>query len=197
MKKIVLNGISATASAKPSHPTVDVTDAETNALLTQWTENNPLYTRSKRVHETLGAQLAPRIKALFFGRFNGLTPESSTILANVDGRIVKLITKATYSKTVTDDTALIAEFGQEFVSQHFKESTTLKLSLDLVPEEKMEAFANGVLELARTLGVTEAVSAKQCIQPKAGFHEARTTLLNAEQNIKLDGLISITAYPQL
>lgn len=198
MKKLTLNGItSATASAKPSHPTVDVTDSETNALLVQWAENNPSYNRHKRIHESLGKQLGPKIRALFFERFSGLAAESSTMLVNISGRMVKLITKAAYSKSVLDDAGLIEALGEEFVAKYFKQATVLKLDLDLVPEDKQEAFANGVVKLAADLGVTEAVSAKQCIQPKAGFHDARTSLLSPEKNMKLDAIMPITAYAQL
>lgn len=198
MKKLNLGGIAAVSSStRSAHPTVDVTDAEFAALLEQFAILNPQYKTLKNQSETLGKQLSPKIKALFFSLFAGRDPESSTILVRAGGKTIKLITKNAYSKTLTDDAALVAAIGEENVSRYFRQATVLKLELDKVAEDRQEQFANGVLALAAELGATDAVSASQCIQPKAGFHEARHTILNVEQNIALDALLPITAYPQL
>lgn len=198
IKKLSLGAVSATASStRPVHPTVEITDAETNALFEQWLSVNPQFKTLKNQNETLAKQLAPRIKALFFNRFAGLTAASSTILVQIAGRTVKLITKNAYTTTVTDEAALIEAIGADKTAEWFKQATVLKLELDKVPDDKQEAFATGVIELAQKMGVTDAVSVKQCIQPKAGFHDARTTILTAEENIALDNVLPITAYPQL
>jgi hypothetical protein len=110
---------------------------------------------------------------------------------------IKLTTKNAYSTQLSDDAPLIAAIGQELVSRWFRQATVLKLDLDKCPEEKQEDFATQVLALADKLGVTDCVSAKQCIQPKAGFHEARTSILSADMNMKLDAVLPITAFPQL
>lgn len=198
MKKINLGGIqSAPASAKPTHETVEVTDEETNTLLKQFVLINPQFKTLKAQSETLGKQLQGRIKALFFEHFQGRSPETSTILVNAGGRTVKLITKNAYSNGLTDDEALIAAIGKEKVSEYFKQATVLKLDLDQCPEDRQEDFANRVLALAKELGAEAAVSASQCIQPKAGFHEARTHLLTLEENKALDKLMPVTAYAML
>lgn len=73
----------------------------------------------------------------------------------------------------------------------------LAIDLDKAAEDKQDAFASGVIALAQSMGCMEAVSAKQCIQPRAGFHEARTTLLTPAQNLALDALMPVVAYAQL
>lgn len=197
MKKLDLGGFSAApVSKRADHPTVEA-DAETQKLLEQFALINPQFKTLKNQSETLSKQLGPRIKALFFGRFVGIEPESSTLLVTAGGRTIKLITKNAYSKMLGDDAALIQAIGAEMAAKYFRQATVLKLELDKAPEDKQEAFAKGVIELAQKLGVTDAVSATQCIQPVAGFHEARTTILTAKQNMALDAVLPITAYPQL
>lgn len=198
MKKITLAGIqSAPSAAKATHPTVTTEDVEFQALLNQFAQVNPQFKMFKAQSETLGRQLGPRIKALFFDTFAGRSAETSTMLITAGGRTIKLITKNAYSKGLDDDAALIAAIGQEKVTQYFRQATVLKLDLDQCPEDKQEAFANRVLELAAELGASACVTATQCIQPKAGFHEARTHVLTSEENMKLDDLIPVTAYAQL
>lgn len=71
MKKIDLGGIStAPSSAKPTHATV-TPDAEFQAYLDQFAAINPQFKTLKNQSETLGKQLGPRIKALFFSTFAG------------------------------------------------------------------------------------------------------------------------------
>lgn len=206
MKKINLGGIqSAPSSARASHPTVEA-DAELQKFLEQFAEINPRFKMLENQTKTLSKQIGPRIKALFFGRFSGITPESSTMLVTAGGKTIKLITKDSYSKSLDDDRALITalamagmtlEDAAEFVSRQFRQATILKLDLDKCPEDKQEDFAQGVLALAKSLGASDCVSASQCIQPKAGFHEARTSLLTPAQNVAIDALLPITAYPQI
>jgi len=198
MKKLDLGGVkTAATSTRSNHPTVEVTDEATIALLEQFAVVNPQYKTLKNQSETLTKQLAVRIKAIFFNRFKGVTPESSTLLVVAGGRSIKLTTKNAYSKGLSDEAPLVAAIGQELTSKYFRQATVLKLELDKVETDKQETFANGVLKLAEELGVTDAVSATQCIQPVAGFHEARTTVLTVEQNIAIDAVLPITAYPQL
>jgi hypothetical protein len=197
MKKINLAGIApAPSSARSAHPTVTL-EGEAKTLLDQFAVIEPQFKTLKNQRETVTKQLAPHIRRLWFERFNGVEPESSTLLAIAGGKTIKLTTKNAYTKTVTDEALLVAAIGQELTSKFFRQATVLKLELDKMPEDKQESFATAVIELAQKMGVTDGVSASQCIQPVPGFHEARTTILNVEQNKKLDSVLSITAYPQL
>lgn len=198
MKKLNLGSVStAPASAKATHPTVLVTASDFQTLLDQFAQINPQFKTLLAQTDTLKKQLAPRIKALFFTTFAGREAETSTMLVTAGGRQMKLITKNAYSKDLTDDAQLIAAIGEENVTRYFRQATVLKLDIDKAAEDLQEAFATGVIELAERLGCMDAVSASQCIQPKAGFHEARNTILNVEQNKALDALMPIVAYAQL
>jgi hypothetical protein len=196
---IDLSGITAEpTTSRAKHPTVEV-DAETMKMLEQFAQLNPQFKSLKNQSETLGKQLAGRIKKVFFGTFAGVTPESSTMLVTAGGRTIKLTVKNAYSKTVTvkQYPLLVAAIGEELAKKHFHQVTVLKLELDKAPEDKAEAFANAVIKLAREMNVTQAVSASQCYQPVAGFHDARTTLLTDKQNVALDEVMPIVAYAQL
>jgi hypothetical protein len=199
MKKLNLTGIAANAAAssKPTHPVVEVTDTDMRQLLEQFVVINPQFKTLKNQSETLSKQLGPKIRALYFNRFAGITPDSSTMIVLAGGKSVKLITKDAYSTKLADESALVDALGAAIVSKHFRQATVIKLDLAKCPDDKQDQFANGVIELAAKLGVTDAVSATQCIQPVAGFHESRTTILSPEQNIALDACLPVTAYPQL
>lgn len=197
MKKLNLAGISSVpSSARDAHPTV-TPDADTMRLLEQFVVIEPQFKTLKNQKETLGKQLAAPIRRLWFEQFAGVEPESSTLLVVAGGKTVKLTTKNAYTKQVNDEADLVAAIGQELTSKYFRQATVLKLDLDKMPEDKQESFATAVIDLANKMGVTAGVSASQCIQPVPGFHEARTSILTVEQNIKLDSVLSITAYAQL
>jgi hypothetical protein len=197
MKKLILSGVAATpTSARSKHPIVEV-DGAALTLLEQFADVNPRFKILKNQSETLAKQIGVEAKKLFFARFNGVTPESSTMLVTAAGTTIKLIVKNSYSKQCEDEAGIVQAIGQDKTSRYFRQATVLKLDLDKVPEDKQETFANRVLALASEMGVSDAVSASQCIQPVAGFHEARTTILSTEENLALDGVLAITAYPQI
>ena len=198
MKRINLGAVKAApSSTKPAHASVVIDNPDATALLTQWVQVNPQFKTLKNTVDTLRAQLAPHIKATFFSRFSGIEPESSTMLCVIGGKTVKLITKNAYSKSLTDDAQLQAILGADLVARHFHEATVIKLDLDKCPADRQEAFAQAIIAAAKEHGAMDAITASQCIQPVAGFHEARTRLLTPEQNIQIDALLPIVAYPQL
>lgn len=198
MKKLILSGIQpAPSTARSAHPLVPIRNDALETLLGQWAEVNPNFKRLKAQNETLAKQTAPLIRALYFETFKGVQPESSTMLVEVGGQTIKLITKNVYVKSLTDEAGLIAAIGQERTSQFFRQATVLSIDLEKVPEDKQEAFANGVLALAEQLGATGAVTAKQCIQPNPGFHESRTHRLSPAENLAIDAILPVSAYPML
>lgn len=195
MKKLDLGGIK-TAAPKENHPTVDIDDADLQTLLDQFALVGPQVKTLTNQADTLKKQLAPRIKALFFKTFAGLEA-GSTMLVRAGGRTLKLITKNQYSSALDDEEALVAAIGKENVDRYFRHATVLKLDLNECPEDKQDEFATAVIELANALGVSACISAKQCIQPRPGFHESRTSILSEVENIALDKLIPVTAFPML
>jgi hypothetical protein len=196
MKKLDLGGISALSAKSATHPTVECS-GEMQTLLEQFAVINPQFKTLKNQSETLSKQLGPQIRSLYFDHFKGIAPETSTMLVVAGGRSIKLITKNRYTTTVLDEAGLIAAIGAKLVAKYFHQATVLKLDLEKCPADKQEIFAAGVIELAQKLGVTSAVSATQCIQPLAGFHDARTIALTPEQNKALDSVLPVTAYPML
>lgn len=198
MKLTALAGLAPAPKSSRSAPRTELAvDNETLTLLEQFGLVAPQFNTLKKQKETLAAQAAIGIKRAFFSVFAGVTPPDGTIVATAGGREIKLIVKNAYSSAVTDDSQLRAALGDELVNRWFRTRTTLKLDFDKVPEDKAEAFAEAVIKAARDLDVLPAVQPKECIQPKPGFHEARTTLLNAEQNLAVDAVLPITAFPML
>ena len=195
MKKLDVGGLAKpTKAANPSHPVVTPND-ELSVLLDQFVVINPQFKTLKAQQETLSKQIGAQSKALFFSHFAGITPESSTMLVQVGDKTVKLIVKCRYSESLEDDAPLREALGEEIVDRWFRQSTKLAIDFDKVPEDSQEDFANAILTAAKELGVEGAVTAKQPITPKAGFHEARTSLLTPEQNLRLDEVLPVVAHP--
>jgi hypothetical protein len=162
MKKLNLGSIAAApSSSRSTHPTVTA-DADTLMLLEQFAQINPQFKTLKNQSETLSKQLAEPIRRMFWTKWNGIAPESSTLLCVAGGRSIKLTCKNAYSKGLADEAPLVAAIGQELTTMYFRQATVLKLELDKMPEDCQEKFATEVLALAAKLGVTDAVTATQC-----------------------------------
>lgn len=198
MKKLNLgSGITTVSgSARPTHPTVKA-DGETQVLLDQFALINPQYKTLKNQSETISKQLAGPIRRMFWSQWEGREAESSTMIVVAGNTRIKLTTKNAYPKTLTDESLLVTVLGDELVSRHFRQATVLKIELEKFPENNQEAFAAGVIKLAEELGGSDAVTATQCIQPRAGFHESRSSILTVDQNVRLDEILPVVAYPQI
>lgn len=199
MKKLNVGGASSSASPSKTngHAKVEVGE-RLEKLISQFIIVNPEYKKYKAQHETLSRDIGGEARILYFDRFAGITPESSTMIAMVDGREVKLIVKNQYDQNMTDDAPLIAVLGKETVDANFHWRTKYTVDFDNVPEDKQEAFAKAIEEARTALGLGDkAVVAKQFIEPNAGFHESRTTLLTKEQNQSLDAILPVRSNPLL
>jgi hypothetical protein len=199
MKKLNIGGATteAPSKSKSKHPSVKV-GGRLEELLRQFVVVNPQFKTLKAQQETLSRDIGGETRPLFFEYFAGVVPESSTMLANVGGRDVKLIVKDRYSQMLTDDKRLRAAIGDEVVDKWFHWRTKYGIDYDKIAEDKQEAFAAGVEELRVKLGIAaDAITAKQFVEPNAGFHESRTITLTPEQNKALDALLPVTAYPML
>lgn len=201
MKKLNIGGAVTAASPKKSeHPCVEVPE-RLEALLRQFVIVNPEYKKFKAQHETLSRSIGSESRLLFFEHYSGIVAGSSTLIAHVkdangNSREIKLVVKDQYSQSLTDDRLLRVAIGDDLVDAHFHWRTKYSVDYDLIPEAQQEAFAAGVEELRVRLGVpAEAVTAKQFIEPNAGFHESRTVLLTPDQNKDLDAVLPVRANP--
>lgn len=197
MRKINIGGATGNGAAKKKteHATVEVGE-RLESLIREFIVVAPQAKRLESQRKALSGDIGSEARPLFFERFAGVVPDSSTMLAQVDGMTVKLIVKEKYAEGFTDDEALAGAIGRANVEKYFHWRTKYGIDYDKIPEDKQEAFAQGVEELRAKLGVpSEAITAKQYLEPNAGFHAARTTLLSVEQNKALDALIPVVAYP--
>ena|GEM_PF-6171844 len=206
VKKLNLGALTKAPSGKSSkvHPQIVISD-ETRALLQQFLEVEPQFKTLEKQSKSLKEQLGPAIKADLFAHLHGTAIDGHSFTAQgVAG--VRLVVKDSYTKTLTDDRAIITALAMNgmpmnqaaaFVGRHFRQATKLEIDLDKVAEDKQQAFADAIISAAEQLGITDGVSAKQYIAPRAGFHTARTTLLTAELNNAIDSALPVSAFAQL
>ena len=197
VKKLSLGGLVKTAEKKSASSPALTLSEESRALLEQFVAIAPKFKELEKQMKGLKAQIAPAIKGDYFAQLAGTSLDGSSMSAVVSDENVKLVFKNSYSTLCADDAPLVGVLGAELVARHFRQVTKLTLDLDKVAEEKQEAFVNAVINAAQELGITDGISAKQCIQPRAGFHAARTSLLTPEQNVAVDAIIPLSAYPQI
>ncbi len=197
VRKLNLGGLVKTAEKKSSsHPALTLSE-ESRALLEQFVEIAPQFKELEKKVKSLKTQIAPSIKADYFAQLEGSSLDGSSMSAQIGAQPVKLVFKDSYSTLCNDDAPLVAAIGAELVARHFRQVTKLTLDLDKIAEEKQEKFIGAILAAAEKLGISDGISAKQCIQPRAGFHAARTSVLTPEQNVAVDAIIPLSAYPQI
>jgi hypothetical protein len=197
IKGLNIGGLAAAPSRKSKdHPIMPVSK-ESHDLLVQFLAIEPKFKELEKTSKSLKAQIAPSIKADYFRQFAGGACSDSTQIAIVNGERVRLVFGTRYTTTCLDARPLIAAVGTDLAPQMFKEATTLTFDLEKVAEDKQQPFIDGVIELAKKLGITDGITAKQCVKPLAGFHEARLRLLTPEQNVAVDLALPFTAYPKL
>jgi hypothetical protein len=197
VRKLNLGSIIKTDALKvPASASMIVSD-ETRALLSQFVKLAPDFKEFGDRIKSLKKQIAPPLKADYFTHFAGSGLPTSSPKISIDGKTVLLVFAEKYTTLCTDDSGLVATIGAELTGGHFRQATELKIELDKIAEEKQEPFVTAVIAAAEKFGISDGISAKQYIKPRAGFHAARTTLLSPEQNIALDGVLPFSAYPKL
>src|SRR5205823_7127547 len=128
-RKLNLGGLrkSTEKTGKAKHPIVQV-GAEAMELLEQFVEFAPKYKELDQLvgsHGSVKVQLAPHIKETYFRRFAAGTPDP-TMLCDVHGNLVKLVTKNRYSTKCTDLGAL-GEAGD-----HFRTTVLMKIDMEKI-----------------------------------------------------------------
>jgi hypothetical protein len=205
VRKLNLGALVKPAAKKATtHPQINASK-ETLALLEQFLEIEPKFKALEKQSKSLKQQIAPLIKGDVFSYFKGIALDvTQVVVAGLAG--LRLTVKESYTRTVSDDRALITALAMNgmsmseaaaFVGRYFCQATKIEIDLDKVAEEKQSVFAEGVIALAEKLGITEGLTAKQYIAPRAGFHAARTTLLTVEQNQAIDTALPVSAFPVL
>ncbi len=199
VKKISLGGlVKTTAEKKTEHPLITEPSQELLDTLKLFAEKSPEFKALKGTVESLSKSAGALGKPFWFRHWHGRGDAGSTMLVNIGtGKDIRLVFKNAYTSKLSDDAPLVALLGPERTGAHFRQSTTLAIKMDEIPEALQEPFINAVLEKAAELGITSGIEAKQCIKPGPGVHESRHTLFTPEENMALDEILPITAYPQV
>ena len=185
---------SASTAKKSKHPTLTL-KGEGLELLGQYAEHAPKFKELEKLVGSKGstkAQLRPHIIAAYFQYYAGRAIDDSRCLTEHD---VKLTFKDQYSKLCTSVATLETACPQ--AAEHVHMVNTLKIEFDKIDATKQQPLVDAIVAATQELGITEGITAGECVQPKAGFHAQRTIILSPEENIAFDEILPITAYPQL
>jgi hypothetical protein len=179
------------------HPTLSL-EGEASQLLDQFVEHMPDFKRLEKLVGSKGsirAQLVPHLRAAMFRHFNGRAIDDSRMLGTSGNIDVKYTFKDQYSKLCLDLTSLTAAVPK--ASEHFHVVDTLKIEFDKIDSAKQQPLVDAIITAAGKLGIEEGITASKCVQPKPGFHAQRCIIFDTEENIAIDEIIPITAYPSL
>ena len=140
-------------TGKAKHPIVQV-GTEATELLEQFVEFAPKYKELDQLvgsHGSVKVQLAPHIKKTYFRRFAGGTPDS-TMLCDVHGNLIKLVTKNRYSTKCTDLGAL-DEAGEQF-----RTAVLLKIDMEKIAAEKQQPLVDAIIAAAQQLEIPDGIA---------------------------------------
>jgi hypothetical protein len=191
IKGLKLGGIKAAAAKGEEKARILNPSPELIATLTQFIDLKPKLTALEGTVKSLSGQAGALAKPEWFRFFHGRAADSSMVVS-VAGRDVNLIFQARYASKADADA--LAALG---VGEHFALRTTLQIDMEKMPEEKQQEFVDAIVALAEEHGVSEALTAKQALAPKAGVHAQRHILFTPEQNMKIDEIIPLVAFPKL
>jgi len=188
----------AKSKAAAKHPILALA-GEGLELLGQYFEHAPRFKELEKLVGSKGsikAQLRPHIVEAYFRYYAGRAIDDARCnTATEKGDAVKLTFKDQYSRMCTNLQQLLITVPN--VAGHVHVVNTLKIEFDKIPAEKQQPFVDAIIAATQELDITEGVTASECVQPKPGFHAQRCTILSPEENIALDQILPITAYPQL
>lgn len=194
-------GLAKTAEKKTkgtTHPAL-VLAGEGLELLGQYAEHAPKFKELEKLVGSKGsikAQLRPHLVEAYFRYYAGRAIDDARCnTATAKDVPVKLTFKDQYSRMCTNLQQLL--IAVPAVAEHVHVVNKLTIEFDKIPAEKQQPLVDALIEAAQKLEITEGISAGDCVQPKPGFHAQRCILLSPEENIALDQILPITAYPQL
>jgi hypothetical protein len=192
VKGLNIAGLKTAASKDGDKARILNPSPELIETLTQFIEHKPKLTALEGTVKALSARAGMLAKPEWFRFFHGRGDASSSMVVSVDGRDVSLVFQRRYSSKA--DANALAAMG---VGEHFALATKLEIDMEKMPEEKQQPFIDAVIALAQEQGVTESITAKQALAPKAGVHAQRHILFTPEQNLAIDNIIPLTAFPKL
>jgi hypothetical protein len=182
------------ASDKP----IITLEGEALELAMQFMKYAPDYKRLGNFVGSKGSvkkQIAPHIRTAYFQHYAGRTPDGATFLTIVDGKPLKLTIKEQYAKTCLALAPILAAVPK--AAAHFRIASVLKIEFEKIAVAKQQLLVNAIISAAKQHGIEEGITVTNCVQPVPGFHESRTTLYTLAENIAIDEIVPLTAYPQL
>ena len=186
---LIKKGSDKKTAEKPriANPSVDLVET-----LAEFAKLKPQLTALEGTVKGLSARAGQLAKPEWFKYWQGRGDAGSTMVVDVGGSDVQIIFKNAYSKK--GDPAALDALG---LSEHFTTATTLKIEMEKIPEEKRQDLVEAILAAAAELGIVDGISATEAVVPKPGVHASRHVLFTPEQNIAIDNIVPITAYPKL
>jgi len=138
------------------------------------------------------AELKGLAASFYFQRHRGSHEVVSSIEAR-NGKRQVLVTFQNRYKAVPDEAPIMDLLGEERTGRYFKQAFELKINGDKLAADKADALIEGVIELFREHGASEALTAISGIKPVKDFHAARHTALTEEENMALQLICPIVA----
>ena len=191
LKGLNLGGLKPAAKTSEK-PRIINPSPELIEVLTQFIQLKPQLTALEGSVKSLSSQAGQLAKPDWFRFWHGRADAESSMVVNVAGRDVSLIFQKRYSSKA--DASALEALG---VAEHFAIATTISIDMDKVPEEQQQPFIDAIIALADKNGASEAITAKQALAPRPGIHAQRHVLFTPEQNIAIDNIIPLTAFPKL
>lgn len=192
IKKVNLLGIAAGKkdTAQKDYPILpDDADNSIAELVTDILDETERLKALEGSLEAKKGELASRAGTFYFEHLHGKHDIPSSIEAKSPGGSV-LVTMQNRYKAIEDDGPLVEAIGDR-AAEFFRQSFTLKIDGDKIPEAVADDLITGLQELFASHGAAEALTAKAIIKPTPTFHVLRHTALSVAENLAVQKVIPI------
>jgi len=138
------------------------------------------------------ADLSSRARSFFVASMAGRTDVPSSVECKNCNNSLLVIFQNKYSG-LDDDTELTKIVGKKLVNQFFRQSFTIQIDGDKIPEAAVQDVITELKQLFAKHDASDALTATSTIKPVPEFHTARFTTLSVEQNQAVDQLCPSTS----
>jgi len=155
-----------------------VTDALLIAQAAKWLAANEASEKAESALEAVNLTFKPALRQAWFdGNHGKPKPEASLKIPTDAGTVSASFAAQWFPQVVLSEMLPAAEL---------RKKCELKISADLIPEDKQEALVEAVLEVVDKMGCADAFSFKLSDYPRETFAVTRHTLWTPSQNMRME-----------
>ena len=189
LKKVTFGAVKPKTETKTAYPVLPDPDGQAAEIAGRILENTEQLDALEGALKTDKAELKALAMPFYFETNHGRHEVPSSVsVQSLSGEV--LVTFQNRYSLLPDEAGLLPILGDD-TEKYFRQSFTLSIKSDKLPEHNAQDFITDLQALAVKYGCTEAIEIKEGVKPTSEFHMARHLNLTPEQNLTLDAACPI------